>query len=73
MARRANSSKQLQEIRGRAVINGRQPAVSIAALYSMQFRSAGRRVPMPKRRLAIAIECEPTAEIPQPVKIVKVD
>ena len=73
MARKVNLTRHLQEMHGRAEVTDRQPSVPAAALYLMKLRSAAHKLSTPRRRLAIAIEREAAAEIPQPVKIVCVD
>ena len=70
MAKKANLAKQWQEALGQAEVTDRQPsAPAAAALYMMQLRSAARKISVPRRRLAVAVEDEAEVETPRPVKI----
>jgi len=72
MARKANLSRQMQELHGQAEITDRRPADLVTALYLMQLRANARTISQPRRRLAIVMEREPLAQMPQPVRIVRV-
>ena len=69
MAKKANLARQWQETLGQAEVTDRQPSAPAAALYLMQLRSAGRKISIPKHRVAIAVEDDADAEKPRPVKI----
>jgi hypothetical protein len=69
MAKKANLARQWQEVIGQAEITDRQPSAPATALYLMQLRAAARKVSVPRRRLAVAVEHEADAENPHPVKI----
>ena len=69
MAKKANLARQWQEVIGQAEITDRQPSAPATALYLMQLRAAARKVSVPRRRLAVAVEHEADVENPHPVKI----
>ena len=73
MAKNTNALKILQENRSGAPIAHRQPAPQGSALYLMQMRAQGSKIPVSRQRLHVAIERDAKAEIPQPIKITHAD
>jgi len=69
MAKKLDSSKLFQEIRGRCEVTNRQPAADLTALYLMHVRSSQLKVAPPiRRRLRVTDAAHPQS--PQPVKII---
>jgi hypothetical protein len=69
MAKKVNLAKQWQEVLGQAEVTDRQPSAAPTPLYLVQLRPAARKIPTPKRRLAVTVEREADMETPRPVKI----
>ena len=68
MARKMNTLKPAQEIRGNGKVRRRLPELALPHL--MQLRSQTTKALPPRRRLEITVESTPRAEVPRPVKII---
>jgi hypothetical protein len=72
MAKKAKFSRHSQEMRGGTEVAHRQPHFPVATiLIQLPAAALARKVSVPKRRLAIAVEREADADTPRPVKIVR--
>jgi hypothetical protein len=70
MARNLNRLKVAQAARAQAAVTNRQPAQQAGAFYLMQLRSETQKTSPFRRRLHIAVESGPCAEVPRFVKII---
>ena len=69
MATKDKLMRLLQEVRGLAEINRRQPAPKPSPLFLMQLRSHLTNSSRPRYRLNIAVDANESAHFPHPVKI----
>ena len=69
MARKMNTLKLSQEIRGQPEVTNRRLASQVVP-YLMPSHLQKLKISPPKRRMQIAIEIEMRTEIPGPVKII---
>jgi hypothetical protein len=68
MARKMNSLRVSQNVRGLAVVSNRQPVPPTAALYLAQLRPQILKVPTPRQRQRLTIQMQ---EQPQSACVVK--
>jgi hypothetical protein len=68
MAKKMNLPKLSQEIRACAEMANRFPAPQMVPLYFLRLGSQTRKISVPKRRLAVAVDSR--AQVPCPVKII---
>lgn len=72
MARKLNPSKLQRHNHAAAQIMNRKPAPPVAALYLMQLRAQGMKIPTPQGSTRLEVHDEIEEQSEQPVKITKV-